>query len=208
MFRTLQDRLPKELALAGVTEMAAANRYLTARFLPPDNDRFMVRATEPGTAFIPWIGTHRADMLCVHEARVVAKDNTVRYQGTTLQIPPDTHRFHDVKVTIRVHEYPAGTLAVCHGPRCLARDHADGQLIESDTASRDRRVPTPGSGEGAIVDPRPPVKENIRAHHETIRRKEHRTDQKLPTPDNLTCYLQKRELCCELWRSGFVSDGS
>ena len=191
MFRTLQDRLPKELALAGVTEMAAANRYLTERFLPPYNDRFMVRATEPGTAFIPWIGTHLADILCVHEERVVAKDNTVRYQGTTLQIPPDTHRFHDVKVTIRVHEYPAGTLAVCHGPRCLARDHADGRLIESDTASRDRRVPTPGSGEGAIVAPRPTVKEKIRAHHYTIRRKENRTDQKLHTPDKLTCYLHE-----------------
>ena len=32
-FRTLQDRLPKELALAGITEMAAANRYLTEQFL-------------------------------------------------------------------------------------------------------------------------------------------------------------------------------
>ena len=33
-FRTLQDRLPKALALAGITERAAANRYLTERFLP------------------------------------------------------------------------------------------------------------------------------------------------------------------------------
>ena len=32
-FRTLQDRLPNELALAGITEMAAANRYLTEHFL-------------------------------------------------------------------------------------------------------------------------------------------------------------------------------
>ena len=29
-FRTLQDRLPKELALAGITELVAANRYLTS----------------------------------------------------------------------------------------------------------------------------------------------------------------------------------
>ena len=58
MFRTLQDRLPKELALAGITDMAAANQFLTEQFLPPYNDRFMVRATEPGTAFIPWVGTH------------------------------------------------------------------------------------------------------------------------------------------------------
>ena len=77
-FRTLQDRLPKELALAGITEMAAANQYLTEQFLPQYNDRFMVRATEPGTAFIPWVGTHLAEILCVQDERVVAKDNTVR----------------------------------------------------------------------------------------------------------------------------------
>ena len=163
MFRTLQDRLPKELALAGITDMAAANQFLAEQFLPQYNDRFMVRATEPGTTFIPWIGTHLADILCVHEERVVAKDNTVRYQGTTLQIPQDTHRFHYVKVTVRVHEYPEGTLAVFHGPRCLARYHADGRLIESDTASRGRRGPTLGSGKGAIVDPRPTGRETISA---------------------------------------------
>jgi len=78
-FRTLQDRLPKELALAGLTEMAAANRYLTERFLPQYNARFMVRATEPGTACIPWVGTHLTEILCVQEERVGAKDNTVPY---------------------------------------------------------------------------------------------------------------------------------
>jgi hypothetical protein len=128
-FRTLQDRLPKELALAGITEMVAANRYLTEQFLPQYNDRFMVRATEPGTAFIPWVGTHLAEILCVQEERVVAKDNTVYYHRQRLQIPQDPHRFHDVKVTVRVHEYPDGTLAVFHGPRCLARDSAEGHLL-------------------------------------------------------------------------------
>ena len=118
-FRTLQDRLPKELALAGITEMAAANRYLAERFLPAYNQRVAVAAPEVGTAFIPWIGTHLAEILCVQEERVVAKDNTVRYQGTILQIPQDPHRFHDVKVTVRVHAYPDGTLAVFHGPQCL-----------------------------------------------------------------------------------------
>jgi hypothetical protein len=98
------------LALAGITDMAAANRYLTEQFLPQHNERFMVRATEPGTAFIPWVGTSLAEILCVHEARVVAKDNTVRYQGTILQIPQDPHRFHYyVKGTVRAHEYPEGS---------------------------------------------------------------------------------------------------
>jgi hypothetical protein len=74
--------------------------------------------------------------LCVQEERVVAKDNTVRYQGTSLQIPQDPHRFHYVTVTVRAHPYPDGTLAVFHGPRCLARYHADGQLIETEAESR------------------------------------------------------------------------
>jgi transposase len=158
-FRTLQDRLPKELALAGMTDMAAANRYLTEQFLPQHNERFMVRATEPGTAFIPWVGPHLAEILCVQEERVVAKDNTVRYQGLSLQIPQDPHRFHYVKATVRVHEYPEGPLAVFHGPRCLARYHADGRLIEAEVAAHRRKNPTPRSSARRIVDPRPTVRE-------------------------------------------------
>jgi transposase len=162
-FRTLQDRLPKELALAGITEMAAANRYLTEQFLPSYNERFMVRATEPGTAFIPWVGTPLAEILCVQEERVVANDNTVRYQGLSLQIPHDPHRFHYVRATVRVHAYPDGTLAVFHGPRCLARYHADGRLIETEVASRHRKDRTPRSSARPIVDPRPTVRDTISA---------------------------------------------
>ena len=158
-FRTLQDRLPQELALAGITEMAVANRYLTERFLSQYNNRCMVRATEPGTAFIPWVGTTLAEILCVHEARVVAKDNTVRYQGLSLQIPQDPHRFHEVTVTVRVHASPNGTLAVFHGPRCLARYHADGRLIEPEGEAHRRKTPPPRSSARLIVDPRATVSE-------------------------------------------------
>ena len=73
--------------------MAAANRYLTERFLPQYNARFMVRAAETGTAFIPWVGTPLVDILCVQDERVVAKDNTVR-----------------------VHEYPDETWPCSMGP--------------------------------------------------------------------------------------------
>lgn len=158
-FRTLQDRLPKELALAGITEMATANRYLGTQFLPAYNQRFAVPALEVGTAFVPWSGTPLAEILCVQEERVVAKDNTVRYQGLSLQIPQDPHRFHYVKVTVRVHAYPDGTLAVFHGPRCLVRYHADGRLIESEVEARRRTDPIPRSSARPIVDSRPTVHE-------------------------------------------------
>lgn len=163
VFRTLQDRLPKELALAGITEMAAANRYLAERFLPAHNQRFAVPASEGGTAFVPWIGTNLAEILCVQEERVVAKDNTVRYQGLSLQLPQDPHRFHYVKVTVRVHEYSDGTVAVFHGPRCLARYQSEGRLIETGRATPGRSGPTQGSDGTPIVVCRPTVREKIRA---------------------------------------------
>ena len=164
VFRTLQDRLPKELALAEIRDMMAANAFLRDQFVPAYNQRFAVPAAEPGTAFIPWVGSSLADMLCVQENRVVANDNTVRYQGLSLQIPPDQHRFHYVKVMVRVHEYPDGTLAVFHGPRCLVRYQLDGRVIELDGTSAGRRSPTRRAGDRPIVDPRPNVRERISVH--------------------------------------------
>ena len=72
-----------------------------------------------------------ADILCVQEDRVVGNDNTVRYKRLSLQIPAGRHRHHYVKASVRVHEYPDGTLAVFHGPRCLARYEEHGTPIES-----------------------------------------------------------------------------
>ena len=163
VFRTLQDRLPKELALAGITDMAAANRYLAEQFLPAYNQRFAVSASEAGTAFTPWIGTSLAEILCVQDERVVANDNTVRYQGRSLQIPQDPHRFHYVKVTVRVHAYPDGTLAVFHGPRCLARYQRDGRVIEPERAHSAPHGLTHGSNIPWIVDPRATVREKVSA---------------------------------------------
>ena len=61
-----------------------------------------------------------------------------RYKGRSLQLPADRHRHHYVKAKVRVHEYPDASLAVFHGPRCLARYRAAGEPIETQT--RDRRV--------------------------------------------------------------------
>jgi hypothetical protein len=122
VFRTLQDRLPKELALAGITDMAVANQYLIEQFLPVYNRRFAVSAVDAGTAFVPWIGPNLAEILCVQEERVVANDNTVRYHGQSLQIPPDSHRFHYVKATVRVHEHPEGTLARRSSGNCARKN--------------------------------------------------------------------------------------
>jgi hypothetical protein len=130
-FGTLQDRLVKELALAHITEIAAANRFIKDVYLPEHNGRFAVAATQAGSAFVPTIGTLWRDTLCIQEERQVGNDNTVRYAGMVVQLPPVPERAHFVKATIRVHEYPNGSLAIFHGPRRLADYTKDGLLIEA-----------------------------------------------------------------------------
>ncbi|HEY1460281.1 MAG TPA: transposase, partial [Casimicrobiaceae bacterium] len=126
-FGTLQDRLPKELADAQITEVAKANRFLKRRFLPAYNREFMVPAAETGSAFVPWIGSNLHDILCLQEERVVRADNCVVYGNKLLQIPADRHRCHYVKAKVRVHEYPDRSLAIFHGPRRLAHYDANGK---------------------------------------------------------------------------------
>jgi len=131
-FATHQVRLPKELALAGITEMAAANRYLDDVYRPAFNREFSHPAREEGSAFVPFLGGGLDDVLCEQYERTVGKDNCIRFEGLLLQIPADRHRCHYVKAKVRVHRYADGSLAVFHGPRRLAAYGADGRLAEPD----------------------------------------------------------------------------
>jgi transposase len=125
-FATHQGRLPKELALAGITDMATANRYLRDAYRPAFNREFAQPPQEDGSAFVTYLGGNLNDILCEQFERTVGKDNCVRFEGLTLQIPNDRHRCHYVKVKVRVHRYQDGTLAVFHGPRQLATYDAQG----------------------------------------------------------------------------------
>jgi hypothetical protein len=116
-FRTLQDRLPKELALAGITTVAAANRWLAETYWPAHNAAFAVAPAEAGSAFVADRTGRVRDILCIQEERRVGNDNTVKWLGLTLQIPL---RPHFVRAMVRVHEYPDGCLAIFHGPHRLA----------------------------------------------------------------------------------------
>lgn len=56
MFSTHQARLPRELALLGITAMDEANRYLREHYLPAFNAEFMQPAMEEGSAFVAYVG--------------------------------------------------------------------------------------------------------------------------------------------------------
>lgn len=128
LFDTLQDRLVKELALAGISEVAAADRFIREVYLPAHNARFAVAAEQPGTAFVAIGGVDLNEILCVQEDRQVGHDNTVPFQRLRLQIPESPLRAHFVKARVKVRQYPDGSHAIFHGPRCLGRYDAKGEL--------------------------------------------------------------------------------
>jgi len=127
-FQTHQERLPKELALNGITSMDAANRYLAGIYKPAYNDEFMVPAAEQGTGFVEWAGSNLEDILCEHHHRTVSADNCVNFAGKILQIPANKYRCHYVRVKVRVHRYTDGSMALFHGPRKLADYDWQGNL--------------------------------------------------------------------------------
>ena len=127
----MQQRLPPELRHGGISTVAAANQYLRESFVPAYNARFAKPAAEPGSAFVAYAGPPLADVLCVQADRQVGRDNYVLWARQSLQIPPQLHRHHYVKATVRVHEYPDGRLAIFDGPRCLARYDQDGRPSET-----------------------------------------------------------------------------
>jgi transposase len=121
VFQTLQDRLVKELALAGIDTLDAANLFIKEVYLPAHNARFAVAAEQPGTAFVAIPGVDLDEVLCVQEERQVGNDNCVSFNRLKLQIPESPLRAHFVKARVKVRLYPDGSHAIFHGPRCLGR---------------------------------------------------------------------------------------
>ncbi|WP_115336909.1 ISNCY family transposase [Legionella londiniensis] len=128
-FRTHQGRLPKELALHGITEINAANKYLKEVYMPAFNREFTVNPLCKESAFVPWNSLIALDdILCEKHERVVGKDNCVSFKRLSLQIPKDNQRCHYMRARVKIHRYISGDLAIFYGPRKLAEYDSKGIL--------------------------------------------------------------------------------
>lgn len=89
-FETHQDRLVKELRLAGISTMAAANEFLRKTYVAGHNARFAVAPREAGDTHRPLRASHRLDeILSLRETRGVGNDFTVRFESKWLQLLAD-----------------------------------------------------------------------------------------------------------------------
>jgi hypothetical protein len=130
LLHTLQDRLVKELALAGITTVGAANDFIRTVYIPAHNARFTVQADQEGSAFIAIPGVDLNEILCEQADRQVGKDNTVAFNTLHLQIPPSPLRAHFVHARVKVRRYHDGGHAVFPGQRCLGCYDGAGVLKE------------------------------------------------------------------------------
>jgi len=85
-FATEQDRLVKELRLAGISTIEEANEFLDADYIRRRNERFSVPAGSSADAHRRLNGLKLGEILCVREPRTVANDYTIRYRNRRYQI--------------------------------------------------------------------------------------------------------------------------
>lgn len=89
-FNTHQDRLVKELRLAGISNQQEANQFLWKTYLPAHDARFAVPPANTTDAHRPLLRTHRLDeILSVRTPRVLANDYTLSCQKRFFQLLAD-----------------------------------------------------------------------------------------------------------------------
>jgi len=103
-FRLFQDRLIKEMRLAGVKNYDEANSFLLGKFLPAYNQRFAHEAESAYTT-LP-ISKNLDHIFCVKKERTVNNDNTIQIYGQVVQIPPSKVKrtFARLKVDVCLFE--------------------------------------------------------------------------------------------------------
>jgi hypothetical protein len=106
-FRTHQDRLVKELRLAGVCTMEAANAFLQEHYWADHNDRFGVEAAEASDAHRRLLPRQRLEeILSVRLPRTVLPDFTIRFENRYFQLsaeqPVRVRPTHKVEVEKRL----------------------------------------------------------------------------------------------------------
>lgn len=112
LFETLQDRLVKELRLAGISSIAKANRFLWGVYVAKHNAKFAVVPKQQLDLHRCLEGVELTTTLCLKNERVVTADLTVRYRNSWLQLAVSQKTIIRPRDTIEVYEYLDGELSL------------------------------------------------------------------------------------------------
>jgi hypothetical protein len=157
LFHTFQDRVIKEMRLAAVSTLEAANQFL-AGYLPIYNQRFAVQPARPADLHRPRPTRRELDRtLCIKTTRGLRRDWTVAHHGHLYQVQTN------VRATqVLVEEHVDGTLRITHQGRPLAFHAITSRpvkVVKAKTVHLPRRPVTPR--------PDHPWRRRLRPEHRT-----------------------------------------
>jgi hypothetical protein len=171
LWRTLQDRLTKELRLAGIATIEAANAFLPG-FIARFNARFGQEPADPQPAWVALDPDFDLDYyFAARETRTVRADHTITWLGQTCQILPTPKAPPLVAKKVTVHVLPDDTLRLYVGKQRLAFRPVDAvkpkpslqPIVPSDRAKVSHGTPSRSAkqrawlfGDQQARPPRPP----------------------------------------------------
>jgi len=131
LWRTLQDRLAAELAMAGCRTPEQAEAFLP-RFIKRFNLRFAHDARESGGA---WLARPKNldRILACRYMRKVTLDNTVTFFGERIAIPPGPGARSYARRSVEVRELLDGRILVLEGTKVVAERAAPAGTFILDT---------------------------------------------------------------------------
>lgn len=113
MFKTLQDRLVKELRLQNISDIATANKFLKEKYIPDFNRRFAVvpeKRTDMHRSLTKTDKERVDSIFSVHSTRVVMNDFTAQFKNQYFQLS---------------QQQP---VVVCRKDKILIEEHLDGSI--------------------------------------------------------------------------------
>ena len=113
--RTLQDRLVKELRIAGISDMKAANAFLPG-FMERYNDRLAKPAARPDNLHraLNAAPDRLAEIFCLRNKRYVSKDLTLKYDHKRIRLEVNDLTRGLVGKYADTYEFPDGRIQVRH----------------------------------------------------------------------------------------------
>ncbi|MDR0683735.1 MAG: ISNCY family transposase [Spirochaetaceae bacterium] len=107
-----QDRFVKELRLAGISTIAAANRFLQDDYLPKINAKFATAPKEAVDSHVPLMGIELGEIFVYQYDRVVANDYVIRFETRQFQILNTNKERPRPKDRVLIHKKVDGEIKI------------------------------------------------------------------------------------------------
>jgi hypothetical protein len=121
LFETLQDRLVKELRLAGISHQQSATKFFREVYMPKHNAKFAVVAKDSTNVHKPLLpGDDLSAIFTIQTSRVVSKDLVIQYQnGRYHLLVEGGQRYVLARSTVSIAEDQTGKMTVWYQGRSL-----------------------------------------------------------------------------------------